>query len=114
MAERFLVVAVILVFTLAGALLVRTLVHRRLAAVVGHAVPSLLQARLSATGPTLVYFYGHNCGTCADQAHALDELTHEVPVHIDQLQALAGRETNSEILDRIRFAWDLIVPTKLV
>jgi len=77
MMERLLVVLALLALTVGIALIVRKASGRRAAGVVGREVPALLRARLPDHGPTLVYFYGPHCATCADQANALDELARE-------------------------------------
>lgn len=92
MAERALVVVVVFLVAFAGAWLVRWLVRLRVAAVVGHRVPPTLRARLARTGPTLVYFYGPHCGTCGEQAQALDELAREETAPIVSLDATRERE----------------------
>ena len=78
MLERLLVVAVLASVVLVVAFAIRTLVRRRIAAVVGTFAPSGLRSVLSARGPTLVYFYGPLCVSCTDQARAIDELVQEV------------------------------------
>ena len=78
MLERLLVVAVLASVVLVVAFAIRTLVRRRIAAVVGTLAPSGLRSALSSRGPTLVYFYGPLCVSCTDQARAIDELVQEV------------------------------------
>ena len=78
MLERLLLVAVLASVVLVVAFAIRTVVRRRIAAVVGTFAPSGLRSVLSARGPTLVYFYGPLCVSCTDQARAIDELVQEV------------------------------------
>lgn len=92
MAERALVVLLVFVGTLACVRLVQWLVRRRVAAVIGHQVSPELRSRLARNGPTLVYFYGPNCGTCAEQARALDALVKEGAARVVRLDATRERE----------------------
>lgn len=82
MAERILIVALLLGLAFLCALAVRALVRRRVQAIIGRPVPGELRRRLAPQRSTLVYFYGPLCLACSDQANAIDELVREVGVPV--------------------------------
>src|SRR5438093_3896047 len=91
MIERALVVAAVLLATLAIAVGARAVARWRVDRVLGQPVPTRLRRRLSRTRPNLVYFFGPHCGTCAQQKAVLDELTAQGAAHIIALDATQER-----------------------
>ena len=91
MIERALVVAGVLLATLAAAFLARALARRRVSQVLGQPVPTALRSRLSGNRPNLVYFFGPHCGTCAEQKAVLDDLGALGAAHIVALDATQER-----------------------
>ncbi len=75
MLERVLLVIGFAVVVLAGALIVRAVARRRVAAAQGQPLPEELQARFAGSGPGIVYFFGPHCATCRQQAAVLDQLS---------------------------------------
>lgn len=92
MAERLLVVLLVAALTVGVALIVRALVRRRAEAVIGQTAPASLRGRIARRGPTLVYFYGPNCGTCEEQARALGELASEGLATVVSIDATEERD----------------------
>lgn len=92
MLERLILVLVVLAATISLGVMARWLVQRRVATVLGMAAPPRLRGQISGTGATLVYFYGPFCGTCVDQARALDELAAETGTQVLKFDSTQDQE----------------------
>ncbi len=92
MLERALILLALVVLVLAVVYLVRAIAVRRARAIVGQLAPESLRARLPARRAGLVYFYGPNCATCADQAVVLDALARERNISVLSLDATTEQQ----------------------
>ncbi|MBI4213444.1 MAG: thioredoxin family protein [Chloroflexi bacterium] len=91
MLERLLILLALAGVVLAGVQVARAVARRRTAAAIGELVPEDLRSRLPSGRAAMVYFYGPNCATCADQAHVLGNLAEEQRVAIVPVDATVER-----------------------
>ena len=92
MIERLLIVLALLLLTVALVQVARALARRRTGALIGTPASDALRARLPASGPAVVYFYGPQCAPCVEQARELDELAREGGAVIVALDATQERD----------------------
>lgn len=97
MAERLLVALTLVAATLAIALAARAWARWRANRSVGRPAPAALRRRLADLGPTVVYFYGPHCGSCAHQSRALHQLEEAEGTPVLRLDATEEPEVASAL-----------------
>jgi thiol-disulfide isomerase/thioredoxin len=87
--ERVLVLVGLLALVVLAALAVRVAVSHRASAAIGMLAPAGLRSRVQAGRPSLVYFFGPGCPTCADQSTVLEAIAADTRIAILKVDASA-------------------------